>query len=149
MSPSRSCASSVCQRRGPPQEPPSPKATKNATEITRFFAGKEGNRPLKAIKWKVFLIRFTLSPSWVGASPIHHPRGRPQSPKAAKYTNEITKFCSAIVYVGNEGNSPLKASNVKSFWLALPRHPPGVAHYPSLTSGAPLRAPKRPKVPPR
>ena len=40
-------------------------------------------------------------------------------------------------------------SITKSFGFVLPLHPPGWAHRPSVTPGAPLGAPKRPKIPSR
>ena len=60
--------------------PQSLKATKNATKITRshlasLFIGKHGSRLLKSTICKVTLMRPTLSNSWVGISPIHHPQG--------------------------------------------------------------------------
>ena len=97
-SPSLDGASPIRHPRGPPQ---SPKPTKNTTEITRFglavfLVGKEGNSPLKTTKCQVFLIRPTPSPSLGGASPIRHPRGPPQSPKATKNTTKITRFGSHL-----------------------------------------------------
>ena len=104
---------------GPPQ---SPKAAKNTTEITTFglavfFVGKEGNSHLKTIKCQVFLICPTPSPSWGGASPIRHPRGPPQSPKATKNTTQLTTFGLAVFFVGEEGNSYHKTIKCKVFLI--------------------------------
>ena len=36
------------------------------------------------------------------------PQGPPQSPKATKNTTKITRFASAVFFIGKEGYSPLK-----------------------------------------
>ena len=48
-------------------------------------------------------------PSWGGTSPIHHPRGPPQIPKATKNTTEISRSHLAAVFIGKEGNNHLKS----------------------------------------
>ena len=45
------------------------------------------------------------SPSRAGVSPICHPTGPPQSLKARKNTTKITRFGSAVSFIGKEGNS--------------------------------------------
>ena len=105
-------ASIICHPRGPPQ---SLKATKNTTKITRFglavfLVGKEGNSPLKTTKCQVFLIRPTPSTSLGGASPIRHPRGPTQSPKATKNTTEITRFGLAVFLVAQYNKNPISVA---------------------------------------
>ena len=98
---------------GPPQ---SPKAIKNTTEISKLrlasvHIGKERNNHVKSVTCEVPLILPNLSPSWGGTTPIRHPRGLPQSPKATKNTTEISKLRLASVFIGKERKNHLKSVN--------------------------------------
>ena len=110
-SPSWGGTSPIPHPRGPPE---SPKVTKNTTVISRshlavVFIGKEGNNHLKSVTCLVPLICPTPSPSWGSTSPIPHPRGPPQSPKATKNTTKISRSHLAAVFIGKEGNNHLKS----------------------------------------
>ena len=114
-SPSWVGTTSIHDPRGSPQ---CPKASKNATEITRsqlacLFIGKEGNSHLKSVTCLVPVICPTPSTSWGCLSPIHHPRGPPQIPKASKNATEIIKSYLARSFMGKEGNSLLKSTTCK------------------------------------
>ena len=116
--------------------------TKNATKIIRsclagLFMAKKGNSHLKSITCSVLLTFLTSSPSWGGASPIHHSRGPPQSPKATKNTTEISRFASAVFFIGKEGYSPLRIIKCK---VSLTRPTPS----PSWGGTSPIRCPRGP-----
>ena len=110
LSPSKGFTSPICHSRGPPQ---SHKLTENTTKVTQsllswLFIGKEENNHLKSFIYQALVISPTPSPYWGGRSPIHHPRGPPQSPKTTQNTTEITRFAIAVFFIGKEGYSPLK-----------------------------------------
>ena len=105
--------------RGPFQ---SPKVTKNATKIIRtclagLFMRKEGNSHLKSITCSILLIFTTSFPSWVGASPVHHPRAPLQSPKMTKNAIKITRSCLAGLFMGKEGNNCLESITCSVFLI--------------------------------
>ena len=70
-----------------------------------------------------FLILPTLSPSQDEASPICHPRGPPQFPKATKNAAEITRFSSAGYFVGYEEDRQI-ISTLSPLFLILPTPAP-------------------------
>ena len=104
--------------------------------------GKEGNRHMKSITCSVLLISPTSSPSWDGTSLIHHPRAPFQSPKVTKNAVKITRSRFAGLFIGEEGNYYLKSITYSVFMICLNGPFPGVVHHPSITTGAPIKAPK-------
>ena len=65
-----------------------------------------------------------MSPSLGGASPISHPRGPPQGPKAARNMKKITKFSSAVFFGGKEGKNFLKTIRNQVFLIFPTLSPP-------------------------
>ena len=72
--------------------------------------------PFKTMNCSVFQLCFTLSPTWGGTSPIHHPRGRHQGHKATKNTTKIIRFGITTSFMGKK-NSPLKTITCKVFLI--------------------------------
>ena len=98
---------------------------------------EEGISPLRTIRCSVFPKRLTPSPAWGGASPINHPRGCPQSPKATKNTTKITRFCLPTCFMGKEENSLLKTI-IRNVFLICPTLSP------SCGGASPIRHPRGP-----
>ena len=134
----------------PPRGPfQSPKVTKNTTNKTRAclagpFMGKEGNSHMKSITCSVLLISPTSSPFWNGTLLIHHPRAPFQSPKVTKNAIKLTRSRFAGLFLGKEAWT---LSPAQSSWVVLLGPCPGVVHHPYITTGAPNKAPKWPKMP--
>ena len=109
--------------------------------------GKEGNSQLKSITCSLLLISPTSSPSWVGTSPIHHPKAPFQSPKVTKRAVKITRSCLAGIFIGKEGDNYLKFITCSVF-LIFPtlsfslggtspiHHPGGPFQSPKVTKNA-------------